>query len=93
MSAQQGLGRGPLQERAGLRVDRPPDEVVLRRVADVQLDRRIEGRQLDEIGGAMRAGLDGRGVLRECRSARHEEYQGHRSKRVEHDGPPEETRS
>ena len=53
------LGRRPLQERARLLVDRLAEKVVGARVADVELDRRIELQGLDEIAVRVAAGSFG----------------------------------
>jgi hypothetical protein len=54
------LGGGPLQIRRGASVDRRAEEVVGRRVADVELDGWIQFRELDQVDAAKLTGFDGR---------------------------------
>jgi len=70
MRFQQRFRRRPLQERACFLVDGLAKKVVRARVADVELDRRIELHQLDEIRFASRVGIGGGPVLDKPR--RHE---------------------
>ena len=60
MRSHERLGGGPLEEGARLLVDRGREEVVGGGVPDVQPDRGVERRELDEIDGAEGAGLRGR---------------------------------
>ena len=57
MSADERLGRRPLEERSRLGVYRAAREVGGRGVSDVELDRGVEGHELDKIGRAERTGL------------------------------------
>ena len=65
IGANDGLGRGPLQEGARLCVHGSSEKVVGGGVADVELDGGIELDHLDEVGGAksslllQRLGLEG----------------------------------
>jgi hypothetical protein len=60
MRAQHRLRRGTLQESARRRVDRRAQEVVRGRVADVQLDARIERGKVHQVGLPEAALLRGR---------------------------------
>jgi hypothetical protein len=60
--ALEGFGGRLLQERAGLSVDGPPDEVVRRGVTDVELEPLVEFDEFDEFRPAECAGLGGRRV-------------------------------
>ena len=60
VGAHDGFGRRPLHEGARLVVEARAEEVVRRRVADLEVDRRIELHELDEIVRGERAGLGGR---------------------------------
>ena len=50
VDADQRLRRGPLQVRLRGRVERRAQEVVVGRVADVELDRRVERGEVDQVG-------------------------------------------
>src|SRR5690606_5751308 len=62
--AQQRLGSRLLEERPRLPVEGEAQEVVRRRVADVEAERRVQRGEVDELGLAERAGL-GRRTLGE----------------------------
>ena len=60
VGADQGLGRGPLQEHARFRVDRGAHEVVGAGVAHIELQRGIERHHFHQIVGTKLAGFLGR---------------------------------
>src|SRR5688572_27669271 len=62
MRAHHRLGRRPLQKRARLLVDWLAEKVVGARVADVELDRRIELHELDEIRASRSRRIDRRAL-------------------------------
>ena len=63
MRGDERFGGGPLQKRARFLVDRLAEKVVGAGIADVELDRRVELDELDEIGGSRRVRILGRPVL------------------------------
>jgi hypothetical protein len=60
VDAHQRLGGRALKKRTRLGVDRLAGEVVGPRVVDVQVDGRVEGRQLDQVGRAESTRFDRR---------------------------------
>ena len=50
MGPEQGLGRRALQEGAGRGLDGSAEKIVARRVTDIELDPRVEGREIHEVG-------------------------------------------
>jgi hypothetical protein len=85
--AYERFGRGALQERARGRIQLSAGDVVGRRVADVEADRRIERDDLHERGRARGAIVDRRAVARSC-ARRHDEYEEPSSKPSPHAEPP-----
>ena len=77
--AQEGLSRRPLQEGARLRVDPSAREVVLRRVAYVELDGPVEPLDLHQVGRAKVALLARRLLLRR-REGRNEKQRDERGR-------------
>src|SRR6185436_20799295 len=69
VDAHQRFGSGALQVCGRARVDRRAQEVVGSRVANVELDRRIELRELDQIDTAKLTGF-GRRLRCECLRAK-----------------------
>ena len=60
VSAQQRFRRGPLQKGSRLRVNRSAQKIVGRRIADVELDRRIKRGEFHEVRLEKIAGFRGR---------------------------------